>query len=184
MPSCWIHICLLDLSLFFSMWILNSSSEDVCIHIDFQVMCSLCLYDHCFIFFSNVKLRPEVIVIKLEQTHLNINHSCCSHACYTNKNKSLSLVSHSIWCPCGHQTLVQTLINPLASLQCCRSPLLCFLHSVFEFISWSREDFEILLLTARGSWGCSVTVLFPDIMYCMWRRWSETHSDSLNNQRS
>lgn len=69
----------------------------VCIHIDFQVtrrgwrfngfFFSVCLYFNSFIFLANIKLRPEVIVIKLKQTRTE-HRACCSHACYANKNKS------------------------------------------------------------------------------------------------
>lgn len=39
----------------------------------------------------------------------------------------------------------------------------------FLLIGLSDMDFELLLLTAWGSCGCSVTVLFPDLTYCMLR---------------
>lgn len=100
------------------------------------VVCSVCLYLNSFIFLANVKLRPEVIVIKLEQNRTDINHSCQLLMHVTPiRTKADHKSTALIWFPSEDQTPIQSLIDPLASSQYCRSPQLCFLHSVFCFVS-------------------------------------------------
>lgn len=139
-----------------------SSIYDVCLYMDFQVtrsrwgivVCSVCLYFNSFIFLGNLMLRPQVIVIKLEQTHTEHRPqlpAALMHVTPVRTRAYHKSIAPTIWCPSDERRLIQSLIDPLASSQYSRSPRWCFLQFLFLLISLSDVDFELLLLTNGAS---------------------------------